>query len=154
MERSPEMPRQLRQRPPEGATMHRTAIYGVADVEATIAQFQPIRYDEPAEVVPGFTATFHDAGHILGSAIIELRISDGGDETTVIFSGDLGRCDTPILRDPTPISHADFVLVESTYGNREHAAPKDALDELVKAIGEVSSDKGVLLVPSFAIGRT
>jgi metallo-beta-lactamase family protein len=154
MERSPEMPRQLRQRPPEGATMHRTAIYGVADVEATIAQFQPIRYDEPAEVVPGFTATFHDAGHILGSAIIELRISDGGDETTVIFSGDLGRCDTPILRDPTPISHADFVLVESTYGNREHAAQKDALDELVKAIGEVSSDKGVLLVPSFAIGRT
>ncbi|MDP9468317.1 MAG: MBL fold metallo-hydrolase, partial [Chloroflexota bacterium] len=73
---------------------------------------------------------------------------------TVVFSGDLGRNDTPILRDPTPISHADFVLVESTYGNREHAPHEKAIEELVAAIDEVAADRGVLLVPAFAIGRT
>jgi metallo-beta-lactamase family protein len=110
------------------------------------------------EVAPGAFATFHDAGHILGSAIIELRVADGTTEgaatTTIIFSGDLGRTDTPILRDPTPISHADFVVVESTYGNREHAPHDKAIAELVETIGQVAGDKGVLLVPSFAIGRT
>jgi metallo-beta-lactamase family protein len=72
----------------------------------------------------------------------------------VIFSGDLGRDDTAILRDPARLAHADYVLVESTYGDREHAPQQQAVDELVEAIGEVASDRGVLLVPAFAIGRT
>jgi metallo-beta-lactamase family protein len=97
---------------------------------------------------------FHDAGHILGSAIIELRLADGDATTTVVFSGDLGRGSTPIVADPTPISHADYVLVESTYGNREHAPQEEAVEELVKAINGVADSKGVMLVPSFAIGRT
>ena len=75
----------------------------------------------------GFTATFRDAGHILGSAIIELTVTDGVGDHHDRLLGRSGRCDTPILRDPTPVSHADFVLVESTYGNREHA-PHDAGD--------------------------
>ena len=150
----PDMPAQLRGAKPEGMTMHRAALYTMGDVEATLTHFQPIGYEAPDEVAPGFSATFHDAGHILGSAIIELRISDGAATTTIVFSGDLGRCDTPILRDPTPISHADFILVESTYGNREHAPHQQAIEELAKAILEVSTDRGVLLVPSFAIGRT
>jgi metallo-beta-lactamase family protein len=123
-------------------------------VDQTVRQFSPIGYDQAVEVAAGFTATFRDAGHILGSAIIELGVSDESSRTTIVFSGDLGRCDTPILRDPTPISHADFVVVESTYGNREHAPHDQAIDELAKAIGEVSGDRGVLLVPAFAIGRT
>ncbi len=105
-------------------------------------------------MVPGITAVFHDAGHILGSAIIELRLTDGDATTTVVFSGDLGRRDTPILRDPTPVSHADYVLVESTYGNREHAPMEQSVNQLADAVNEVAGDRGVLLIPSFAIGRT
>jgi metallo-beta-lactamase family protein len=148
------LPERLRNAKPEARTESREAIYEVADVEQTIRQFHPVEYEQPFDVTDGVRATFRDAGHILGSAIIELEVEDGGQRRTIVFSGDLGRDDTPILRDPTPISHADYVLVESTYGNREHAPQEQALEELVKAISEVASDRGVLLVPSFAIGRT
>jgi metallo-beta-lactamase family protein len=151
---TPDMPAKLRAAPPVGMTMTRAALYSMADVEQTVTQFKPVDYDKEVAVVDGVVATFHDAGHILGSAIIELRVTDGADTTTVVFSGDLGRCDTPILRDPTPISQADFVLVESTYGNREHAPHPQAIEELAQAINEVANGHGVLLVPSFAIGRT
>lgn len=154
VEAGSKMPERLRGAKPEGMTMHRAALYTMEDVDETVRQFEPIDYDRADEVAAGFTATFRDAGHILGSAIIELGVSDGSATTSIVFSGDLGRCDTPILRDPTPISHADFVLVESTYGNREHAPHEKAIDELAAAIDEVSSDRGVLLVPAFAIGRT
>jgi metallo-beta-lactamase family protein len=154
LENGEAMPERLRHAAPEGATMHRAALYTMEDVEATVRGFREVRYDDPVEVAPGFTATFRDAGHILGSAIIELRVADGAEVTTIVFSGDLGRCETPILRDPTPISHADFVLVESTYGNREHAAHDKAIEELAEAVREVAGDRGVLLVPAFAIGRT
>ena len=73
---------------------------------------------------------------------------------TLVFSGDIGRNDTPIVRDPTPLTHADHVIIESTYGNREHGPHDAAIDELVTAIGEVAGDEGVLLMPAFAIGRT
>jgi metallo-beta-lactamase family protein len=154
MENTPEMPAKLRAAPPEGTTMTRAALYSTADVEQTVTQFRSVAYDTELAVIDGISATFRDAGHILGSAIIELRITDAGTSTTIVFSGDLGRCDTPILRDPTPVSHADFVLVESTYGNREHAPHEQAIEELAQAINEVSTDRGVLLVPSFAVGRT
>ena len=111
-------------------------------------------YGDEVAVTDGVTAVFHDAGHILGSAIIELRVTDGADSRTIVFSGDLGRNDTPIVRDPTPLTHADYVVIESTYGNREHAPHDAAIDELVAAIGEVAADDGVLLMPAFAIGRT
>jgi metallo-beta-lactamase family protein len=154
VENDAEMPARLRAAPAEGMTMTRAALYSMADVEQTVSQFQPVAYDAELKVLDGVTATFRDAGHILGSAIIELQIADGATSTAIVFSGDLGRRDTPILRDPTPISHADFVLVESTYGNREHGPHKQAIEELAKAINEVATDRGVLLVPSFAIGRT
>ncbi len=152
------MPKRLRGAEPTGMTMTRAALYDERDVEQTVRQFRPVTYGEMVEVTPGAFATFHDAGHILGSAIIELRVADGMTDaaaaSTIVFSGDLGRDDTPILRDPTPIAHADFVVVESTYGNREHAPHDQAIAELVETIGQVGSDRGVLLVPSFAIGRT
>jgi metallo-beta-lactamase family protein len=144
------MPDRLRTAPPEAVTHTRAALYAIADVEQTVRQFRPVEYDRDVDVVPGVSAIFHDAGHILGSAIIELRAGT----TTIVFSGDLGRSDTPILRDPTPLSHADYVLVESTYGNREHADHDAAVSELADAVNEVNGDGGVLLVPSFAIGRT
>lgn len=148
------LPARLRNAPPEGRTETREPIYNERDVDATMELFSGADYGAEIAVTDGVTAVLHDAGHILGSAIVELRVTDGSETRTLIFSGDLGRDGSPILRDPTPISHADHVIVESTYGNREHAPHDEAIDELVTAISEVSEDRGVLLVPAFAIGRT
>ena len=104
-------------------------------------QFRGADYNAQISVTDGVTAVLHDAGHILGSAIIELQVTDGGATTTIVFSGDLGRDGSPILRDPTPITHAEYVLVESTYGNREHAPHDSAIEELVQAISESTADR-------------
>lgn len=154
LEDEQDVPEKLRAAKPEGSTQTRAALYDDGDVTQTMQQFHGVDYGDEIHVTDGVTATFHDAGHILGSAIIELRLVDGGEERTVVFSGDIGRDDTPILRDPSRLSHADYVVIESTYGNREHAPHDEAIDELVAAVNEVSDDKGILLVPAFAIGRT
>lgn len=148
------LPERMRSAPPEGRTETREALYDEHDVDATMELFVGSDYTTEIAVTDGVTAMLHDAGHILGSAIVELRVSDGETDRMIVFSGDLGRDGSPILRDPTPITHADHVVVESTYGNREHAPHDEAIDELVAAISEVSEDRGVLLVPAFAIGRT
>lgn len=148
------LPERMRSAAPEGRTDTREPLYDERDVESTVSQMRSYDYGTEVQVAEGFTAVFHDAGHILGSAIIELRVTDGAESRTIVFSGDLGRDESPILRDPTPITHADHVVVESTYGNREHAPHDEAIEELVTAITEVASDEGVLLVPAFAIGRT
>jgi metallo-beta-lactamase family protein len=150
----PSLPERLRNAPPEGRTTTRQPLYDERDVDATTSQMRGCDYGEVVTITDGVSAVFHDAGHILGSAIIELRLADGAESRTIVFSGDLGRDESPILRDPTPITHADHVVVESTYGNREHAPHDEAIDELVAAVNEVSDDAGVLLVPAFAIGRT
>ena len=129
-------------------------LYTVKDAERTIEHFRPIDYDEEREVAPGVWATFLDAGHILGSAIIRLRVEEGGKERVIVCSGDLGRPGTPIIRDPTYLTAADYVLVESTYGGREHEPQDEAIRILVETVNLVAQAKGVLLVPSFAIGRT
>jgi metallo-beta-lactamase family protein len=147
-------PERLRKAAPEGKTETRLPLYDEKDVETTMQQFRGADYDAAIAVTDGVTAVLHDAGHILGSAIVELRVADGGETRTIVFSGDLGRDGSPILRDPTPISHADHVVVESTYGNREHATHDTAIEELAAAVGEVADDEGVMLVPAFAIGRT
>ncbi len=118
--------------------------------------FAAIDYDEEREVAPGVWATFLDAGHILGSAIIRLRVRDhaDGEERVIVCSGDLGRPGTPILRDPTALTAADYVLVESTYGGREHGPRDEAIGLLADVVRLVADAKGVLLVPAFAIGRT
>ena len=150
----PGLPERLRSAPGEGRTETREALYDEKDVDRTMRLMQGAEYGAEIAITDGVSGVFHDAGHILGSAIIELRLRQGHELTTVVFSGDLGRTDTPILRDPTPLAHADYVVVESTYGNREHAPQAAAIDELVTAIVEVADDRGVLLVPAFAIGRT
>ena len=148
------LPERLRNAPPEGRTETREPLYDEHDVDRAISQARGCDYGEEVAVADGVTAVFHDAGHILGSAIIELRLTDGDARRTLVFSGDLGRTDTPIVRDPTSLTHADYVVVESTYGNREHGPHEAATEELVTAIGEVAADEGVLLMPAFAIGRT
>ena len=146
----------LRAQPPHLAIDLDEPLYTAKDAEATLSHFRPVRYGAETEVAPGIRATFVDAGHILGSAIIRLRIQEreGGEERIIVFSGDLGRPGTPILRDPTPMSGADYVLVESTYGGREHEPEAEAIRVLAETIRMVADADGVLLVPSFAIGRT
>jgi metallo-beta-lactamase family protein len=146
----------LRAQPPELEVDLDDPLYTEADAEVVPAQFREIRYGREVEVAPGITATFADAGHILGSAIIELRVreSDGGPATTIVFSGDLGRPGTPIIGDPTPMAEADYVIVESTYGGREHEPGDEAVRMLAEVVRAVDDAGGVLLIPSFAIGRT
>jgi metallo-beta-lactamase family protein len=146
----------LRAQPPELEIDLDDPLYTEADAEVVPAQFREVRYGREAEVAPGITATFVDAGHILGSAIIELRVSesDGGPATTIVFSGDLGRPGTPIIGDPTPIAEADYVIVESTYGGRKHEPGDEAVRMLAEVVRAVDDAGGVLLIPSFAIGRT
>jgi metallo-beta-lactamase family protein len=131
-------------------------IYDEADARASLDRFRGTAYDQEVEVAPGIHATFVDAGHILGSAIIRLRVveREGGPERRLVFSGDLGRTGTPILRDPTIVTEADYVLVESTYGGREHEPEAESIRILAETVRLVAEHDGVLLVPSFAIGRT
>ena len=129
-------------------------LYTEADAEAVLPLLTPRAYDEPFLVAPGVMATFFDAGHILGSAGMLLEIEEHGRTWRLVFSGDIGRRHLPILRDPALPPSADFLIMESTYGNREHAPHDKAVEELAVCIAEVSNDRGVLLVPAFAIGRT
>ena len=131
-------------------------LYDERDARAALDRFRGVGYDQEVEVAAGVHATFVDAGHILGSAIIRLRVTDreGGPELHLVFSGDLGRTDTPILRDPTIVTEADYVLIESTYGGREHEPEGEAVRILAETVRLVAENDGVLLVPSFAIGRT
>jgi Cft2 family RNA processing exonuclease len=146
----------LRAQPPELTIDLDDPLYTEADAEAVPSHFREVRYGAELEVAPGITATFFDAGHILGSAIIRLvvRESDGGDATTIVFSGDLGRPATPIISDPTPMTEADYVIVESTYGGREHEPGDESIRILAEVVRAVDEAGGVLLIPAFAIGRT
>ena len=151
-ERDPEVV--LRNQLPEIETSIDDPLYTVADAQAALRQFRAIGYEREVEVAPGVRATLYDAGHILGSAIVRIAVRDGEQDRVIVFSGDLGRPGTPIIRDPTPVSDADYVLVESTYGGREHEPQEEAVRLLAEVVRLVADAKGVLLVPSFAIGRT
>jgi metallo-beta-lactamase family protein len=146
----------LREQPPHVATEEIEPLYDEDDVAATTALFKAVDYEAPIEVAPGVRATFRDAGHILGSAIIVLDVEEGsGPPRRLVFSGDLGRLRTPIIRDPTVVEDgADFVVMESTYGGREHEPGDEAIRLLAEIIREISTHRGVLLIPAFAIGRT
>jgi len=147
---------ELRAQPPHLLIDLDAPLYTAKDAERTLPQFKALGYGAEVEVAPGIHATFMDAGHILGSAIIRLRVQDheGGEERIIVCSGDLGRPGTPILRDPTAMSDADYVLVESTYGGREHEPEAESIRILAETVRMVAEADGVLLVPSFAIGRT
>jgi metallo-beta-lactamase family protein len=131
-----------------------SALYDLADVEATLEQIRPIAYDAPRELLPGITVRVREAGHILGSSSIEAWISEGGASRKIVFSGDLGQYDTPILQDPWRFESADLVLMESTYGDRRHRGRDDTERELGAILAEAARDGGNVIVPAFAIGRS
>jgi metallo-beta-lactamase family protein len=129
-------------------------LYVRADAEAVLEQFVGMPYGEERELMPGVTMRLHDAGHILGAAIVELTLEEGGKRRRVVFSGDLGFRDAPLLHDPTRIEHADYVLMESTYGGRNHRSFAATLEELKSIFLRAAADGGNVLIPAFAVGRT
>ncbi len=129
-------------------------VYTQADAIASLEHFVSVGYGRPVLVAPGVQCTFLDAGHILGSAIVLLEIEEGQRRTRLLFSGDLGRKDMPILRDPTPAPPADVLLIESTYGDRLHAPREDAERQLLKLIVETHKRGGKVVIPAFSVGRT
>ncbi len=129
-------------------------LFTVADGEAVVRQLRGVRYRELFDVVPGVKVKFHDAGHILGSCTVELDLQENGVHRTVVFSGDLGQYDTPILRDPECIGRADAVLMESTYGDRRHRDREHTEQEIGEIITAARAEKGNILIPAFAIGRS
>ncbi len=129
-------------------------LYEIEDVELTLSRCKGVDYDQPVEVAQGIAARWIDAGHILGSASVELTIEDGGTTRTVVFSGDIGPRGVPLLRDPVRPRHADLVFLESTYGDRDHRSMQDSLGELAGIIKAARKPGGRVLIPSFAVGRT
>jgi metallo-beta-lactamase family protein len=133
-------------------------LYDLEDVEMTLEQLRPIPYDQRQELLPGVTVRVRDAGHILGSSSVELWASEGAPgaitRRKLVFSGDLGQYDTPILQDPYRFESADLVLMESTYGNRQHRGREDTERELGGILAQAARDGGNVIVPAFAIGRS
>jgi len=130
-------------------------LYTVAQAQACLAQVQGVAYDSELQPHESVRVRFRDAGHILGSAIVELWVTEDERTRKLVFSGDLGQPGRPIVRDPTPIEQADVLLVESTYGNRLHRPLAETVDELCAVIDEtLRRRQGNVIVPAFALGRT
>ena len=132
----------------------REPLYTVKEAEESLKYFKPVLYNQKIKLSEEVTLRFRDAGHILGSAIIELWIKEEeGKETKLVFSGDLGRRDRPILRDPSIIDEADYLIVESTYGNKLHHPSEDDAKELISIINATAKRGGNVVIPSFAVER-
>jgi metallo-beta-lactamase family protein len=129
-------------------------LYTSDDADDAIQQFRPQRYHQKFAVTPSIRVRFRDAGHILGSSIVELWLTEGGETRKVVFSGDLGHADAPVMCDPDVVHTADLVLMESTYGDRDHRSWAETAAE-VKQIASITREaKGNILVPAFAVGRS
>jgi len=133
---------------------HVKPLYTLAEGERVMRQMKPVKYRQRFEVTPGIEARFADAGHILGSCAVEVWLADGPVGRKIVFSGDLGQYDTPILRDPDPIAEADAVLMESTYGGRRHRDRRNTIEELGEIFTAERSRRGNILIPAFSIGRS
>jgi metallo-beta-lactamase family protein len=129
-------------------------LYTMADAEAALSLCEGLPYGHRQSVADGIEICFRDAGHILGSAIVELFISDGAAEKKLVFSGDLGNSFAALLRDPETVDAADVLLLESTYGDRDHRSMDETLAEFEGIITEASENGGNILIPAFAVGRT
>lgn len=124
------------------------------DAVRALRSFRTLPYDQMQEILPGIRLRFRDAGHILGSSIVELWLSEGATTRKLVFSGDLGQPNTPILRDPTLIEEADAVLLESTYGDRRHRSRSESYAEMREIFAAARASGGNVLIPAFAVGRT
>lgn len=128
-------------------------LYTTADAEASFPFLSPVKYGQPVRVGEGITATLHDAGHVLGSAMIRLQVKQNAETRTVIFSGDMGGWGKPIVRDPTLFDEADYVVIESTYGDRILEKPDAIADSLEEVINSTVQAGGNIVIPSFALER-
>jgi len=129
-------------------------LYSREDIDRGLELCKGIEYGARLSILDGFDLRFRDAGHILGSAIVELWIQAGGNRRKLVFSGDLGNSFAPLMNDPEILHEADVVLMESTYGSRNHRALDETLDEFKGVIEYAAKDKGNILIPAFAVGRT
>ncbi|GAB2955307.1 MBL fold metallo-hydrolase [Hymenobacter coalescens] len=139
----------------EGYSRHHpaTPLYTVADAERVLPLLRAVPYNQPVDVAERVRVTFRDAGHILGSALVEMTVQGATQAKKLVFSGDLGRYDNPVLFDPTPVAEADVLVVESTYGDRQTRL-QDPAAELARVVNEAVGRGGVLLIAAFAVGRT
>lgn len=128
-------------------------LYSVEDVDATLPHFMPIKYKQPAQITDGIQVCLCDAGHVLGSAVVKIKINHNGEERTILVSGDIGRPDRPIVHDPDFVGQADYVLVESTYGNRVHHETADIENSIAEVVNSTKEAGGNIIVPSFALER-
>ena len=128
-------------------------LYTIADAYACLTHFSSVEYDGLVTVTPNVKACFRDAGHILGSAMLEVWVTENEKITKLVFSGDLGQPNQPIIKDPTFIDEADYIIVESTYGNRLHES-YDKEEKLASIINDSVARGGNIIIPSFAVGRT
>jgi metallo-beta-lactamase family protein len=129
-------------------------LYSASDAERAVRQFISLNYDRPIQVLDGVTVTFRDAGHILGSAQVVLDIRENGRSFRYLFSGDVGRGNDEILRDPQPVENVDFLQIESTYGGREHESKPGANAEVLRWVKTTLEQNGKVIIPSFSVGRT
>ncbi len=129
-------------------------LYTVDDAKASFPLFASVKYEETVPIGNGVSATFHDAGHVLGSSMVKVTVSQGGSQRVVLFSGDVGRWDMPIIGDPTFFNEADYVLVETTYGDRLHQGSADIGNDIAEVINSTWKEGGNIVIPSFALERT
>jgi metallo-beta-lactamase family protein len=129
-------------------------LYVQDDVTRIMGRIISVPYEVPFDAAPGVRATFHEAGHILGSASVTLDCSEKGSTRRLVFSGDVGRWGLPIIRDPQPPDGADVVIMESTYGNRDHPPVAELPDQLARIVRETAAKGGRVIIPAFAVGRT
>ena len=129
-------------------------MYTVQDAEATMELFRGVDYNTRVELAPGLVIRFVDVGHLLGSSSIEIWVTENGTTTKLVFSGDIGNQHQPIIKDPTYIQDADYVFMESTYGDRTHGPRPDYVGELTKILQRTFDRGGNVVIPSFAVGRT
>lgn len=129
-------------------------LYELKDVEALLKLRQAVPYGQETQILNDINLSFHEAGHILGSSIVRLQIKHHEKTKTLVFSGDLGNPESPLLRDPAILTEADVLLMESTYGDRDHKPLPDTLNELRSALSEAARTGGNVIIPAFAVGRT
>jgi metallo-beta-lactamase family protein len=129
-------------------------LYTVADAEACFPLFSPVRYKSCVPVKNNIEACFFNAGHVLGSSIIKVTVSEDGQKRVILFTGDIGRPDRPIVEDPDSFEQADYVVVESTYGDRVHEPAKDIKDAIARAVNAAVEKGGKIIIPSFALERS
>ena len=129
-------------------------LYTAEDAVHSLEIFEPVQYDEIIEITPEIHVRFNDAGHMLGSSIIELWVKEDGKETKTVFTGDLGNNDIPLLSEPTMIESADYLVMESTYGSRMHLRNNEKAEMFLDIVSETLDNGGTVVIPSFAVGRT